>query len=104
MDNTPQEQMQEERLNRIESVNRNTGVEENLQRFKVSQPSFSVFLYFIIWSLLMLEDTAYTQTMLEGVKEYCLRARIDMSSVNGTMRDPVLYRANPTPHHRYVCR
>lgn len=39
--------------------------------------------------------------MLEGNKEFCMRAKIDMSSVNGTMRDPVMYRANPIPHHRY---
>jgi len=32
MDNTPQEQMQEERLNKIESKNRNNSVEDNLAR------------------------------------------------------------------------
>lgn len=35
MDNTPQEQMQEERLNRIESKNRTVDVDTNLARFKV---------------------------------------------------------------------
>jgi len=73
MDNTPQEKMQEERLNRVESVHRNNSVEENLKRF---------------------------EAMLAGDREFCMRVKIDMTSVNGTMRDPVLYRANPQPHHR----
>jgi glutamyl-tRNA synthetase len=74
MDNTPQEQMQAERLERKESANRNNSVEDNLRLF---------------------------QLMCEGDPEggeYCLRAKIDMQSNNGCMRDPVIYRQNLTPH------
>lgn len=76
MDNTDQETMQAERMSRTESQHRNTAPEANLVLFE---------------SLLRGDDAA---------KKYCLRAKIDMSSVNGTMRDPVLYRSNDTPHHR----
>ena len=31
-------------------------------------------------------------------KEYCLRARINMQSDNGCLRDPVIYRHCETPH------
>lgn len=76
MDNTAQEVMQEQRMKLQESAHRSTAPEENLRLF---------------------------EELLLGSAEgqgYCLRAKIDMSSVNGTMRDPVLYRFNDTPHHR----
>ncbi|PPJ57316.1 hypothetical protein CBER1_07931 [Cercospora berteroae] len=75
-DNTPQEQMQKERMERIESAHRNDSVEENLKHFE--------------------EMKAGTD---EGVK-WSVRAKIDMSSNNGAMRDPVIYRCNPEAHHR----
>jgi glutamyl/glutaminyl-tRNA synthetase len=74
MDDTDQETMQAERMERKESKHRNASVEENLKWF---------------------------EALLRGEKDaqkYCLRAKIDMGSVNGTMRDPVLYRSNETPH------
>ena len=76
MDDTPQEQMREERGNLIESGRRNVSVAENISRF---------------------------QEMLIGStegKRWCMRAKIDMKSDNGTMRDPVMFRCNDTPHHR----
>lgn len=33
-------------------------------------------------------------------KTYCLRAKIDYKNVNGTMRDPVIYRCAPEKHYR----
>ena len=76
MDDTPQEQMKVERENRQDSQRRNQTPEEALQLFD-----------------LMCSGDA------EGAK-FCLRAKIDMTSDNGTLRDPVLYRQNLTPHHR----
>lgn len=76
MDDTDQETMQAQRLERVESVRRNVSPEENVRIFKK-----------------LLEGDAQYIT-------YCMRAKIDMQSVNGTMRDPVLYRYNNTPHHR----
>lgn len=76
MDDTDQETMQAERLERKESKHRNDPPEVGL---------------------------AWFEKLLAGEKEaqgFCMRAKIDMSSVNGTMRDPVLYRYNATPHHR----
>jgi glutamyl-tRNA synthetase len=74
MDDTPQEQMKVEREGRQHSKHRDDDVDENLKNFKD-----------------MCAGTA---------PQWCLRAKIDMASDNGTLRDPVIYRANATPHHR----
>lgn len=76
MDDTPQEQMKAERAERQESKHRNQSVEDAIKYFTM---------------------------MCSGSEEgstWCLRAKIDMSSDNGTLRDPVIYRQNLEPHHR----
>ena len=76
MDDTPQDVMQKERMDRVDSKHRNQTPEEALEYFN-----------------LMCSGSE------DGAK-WCLRAKIDMQSVNGTMRDPVMYRQNITAHHR----
>jgi len=76
MDDTEQEIMQDERRNKINSKQRNQKPEEALA----------------IFEKLLKGDAAFAH--------YCLRAKLDMQSENGTLRDPVLYRHNSTPHHR----
>ncbi|KAH8108509.1 glutamate-tRNA ligase [Phellopilus nigrolimitatus] len=76
VDDTDRETMQKERMDGIESRRRNLSVEENLTRFG--------------W---MKEGTE------EGLK-CCLRAKISFTDPNKAMRDPVIYRCNPLPHHR----
>ena len=77
MDDTPQEQMKTERLARQASKHRESQTPvEAMEKFEL---------------------------MCSGAPEgaaWCLRAKLDMTSNNGTLRDPVLYRQNLTPHHR----
>jgi glutamyl-tRNA synthetase len=77
MDDTPQEQMKLERADRIESKYRNTQTPAD------AKAKFDV----------MCSGSA------DG-SAWCLRCKIDMASDNGTLRDPVLFRQNLTPHHR----
>ncbi|KAM9860801.1 bifunctional glutamate/proline--tRNA ligase [Aulostomus maculatus] len=76
IDDTPPEQMKQEREQRVESKCRNNTVEQNMK----------------MWSE-MKAGTTYGQTC-------CMRAKIDMNSNNGCMRDPTLYRCKNTPHPR----
>lgn len=66
----------EDRKNRLPSKRRDLGIEETLARF---------------------EDM---KSGSEEGRRWCLRARIAYDSPNGTLRDPVIYRCNLTPHHR----
>jgi len=75
-DDTPQEQLQQERMNRIESQHRNDSVEDSLAHFEEMKKG------------------------TEEGKRWFIRAKIDMTSNNGAMRDPVIYRCNPEAHHR----
>uniref|UniRef100_A0AAR2IVE0 Bifunctional glutamate/proline--tRNA ligase n=1 Tax=Pygocentrus nattereri TaxID=42514 RepID=A0AAR2IVE0_PYGNA len=76
IDDTPPDVMKQEREQRIESRHRNNSVEKNMQMWKE-----------------MKAGTDYGQTC-------CMRAKIDMSSNNGCMRDPTLYRCKNAPHPR----
>ncbi|KAJ8289165.1 hypothetical protein COCON_G00018240 [Conger conger] len=76
VDDTPPDVMKQEREQRAESRHRNNSVEKNMQMWKE-----------------MKEGSEYGQTC-------CMRAKIDMASNNGCMRDPTLYRCKNTPHPR----
>lgn len=76
IDDTPVTQMREERGTGAEAKCRTNDVATNMH----------------MW-----------QEMIAGSPEgckYCMRAKIDMNSENGCMRDPVLFRVNLTPHPR----
>lgn len=73
-DNTDVETMRKQRQARIESEGRSFSIQKNLELF---------------------------EKMLKGeADDYCLRAKINMNSDNGCMRDPVLGRTHRTPHQR----
>ncbi|XP_024365597.1 glutamate--tRNA ligase, cytoplasmic [Physcomitrium patens] len=76
VDDTEREQMQTERKAMIESKCRNQSVEENL----------------ILWKEMIAGSPRGVQC--------CVRAKMDMSNPNASLRDPVYYRCNPAPHLR----
>lgn len=77
MDDTPQEEMQKQRMAREPSKYRDTQTVEQCKIHFADMCSGS-----------------------ETGSNWCLRIKMDMSSDNGTLRDPVIYRQNTTPHHR----
>ncbi|KAJ2942067.1 hypothetical protein O0L34_g10984 [Tuta absoluta] len=76
VDDTPAEQMKSEREQKQDSKNRNNSVEKNLQ----------------LWEEMKKGSDRGTQC--------CVRAKIDMQSPNGCMRDPTIYRCKPEEHPR----
>ncbi|GLB34771.1 putative class-I aminoacyl-tRNA synthetase family protein [Lyophyllum shimeji] len=75
-DDTPQQQMRDERFAGTASAHRDDSVEDNLRHFD--------------------EMKAGTE---EGLR-WCLRAKISVDDPNKALRDPVIYRCNLLPHHR----
>ncbi|KCZ81736.1 hypothetical protein H312_00775 [Anncaliia algerae PRA339] len=74
-DNTPVEQMRDERDKGIENENRNNSVEKNKEIF--------------------------VSMLNQKNKEYCLRAKIDIKHKNKSLRDPVIFRFNFVHHYIY---
>ena len=75
-DDTDMLTMRDQRMNGIPSQRRNRSVQENLEMFEEMKKG---------------SDT--------GLKN-CIRAKISVDNPNKAMRDPVIYRCNPLPHHR----
>ncbi|KAJ8401185.1 hypothetical protein AAFF_G00387670 [Aldrovandia affinis] len=76
IDDTPPDVMKQEREQRAESRHRSNSVEKNMQMWEE-----------------MKAGSEFGQTC-------CMRAKIDMSSNNGCLRDPTLYRCKNAPHPR----
>lgn len=75
-DDTPVELMREQRGAGIKSERRDRSIEENLRVFDEMKKGSE-----------------------EGLRN-CVRAKISVDANNKTLRDPVVYRCNPTPHAR----
>ncbi|EEB08143.1 glutamate-tRNA ligase [Schizosaccharomyces japonicus yFS275] len=75
-DDTPVDQMRQERTDGVPSKHRDRPVEESLAIFE--------------------EMNKGTETGLKN----CIRAKISVDSPNKALRDPVIYRCNLLPHHR----
>eukprot|EP00866_Antonospora_locustae_P001836 jgi/Antlo1/1836/1902 len=73
-DNTERDQMRVERDEGVESECRRISAEDNLLIFD--------------------------EMVRGGMREYCVRAKIDMKSSNKAMRDPVIFRSNDECHYR----
>lgn len=79
-DNTPKDQMRDDRDKGNPSKNREQKIEETLE----------------LWA--KMRDPAVTED--SPIREYCLRARIDYKDNNKCMRDPVFYRFCFASHYR----
>ncbi|KAL5237027.1 hypothetical protein ACI65C_004437 [Semiaphis heraclei] len=76
VDDTDGDKIRLEREQRIDSINRNNSIEKNLE----------------LWKQMVLGT--------EIGQKCCVRAKIDMQSANGCLRDPTIYRCKPEHHPR----
>ncbi|XP_059058264.1 bifunctional glutamate/proline--tRNA ligase [Achroia grisella] len=76
VDDTPAEQMKNEREQKIDSKNKSNSVAKNLQLWEEMKKGSDI-----------------------GI-QCCVRAKIDMQSANGCLRDPTIYRCKPETHPR----
>jgi glutamyl-tRNA synthetase len=90
VDDTPVEQMRDERREGIPSKNRKLSVEENLKLFE-EMKNGSGRVSPIIFLLESLTSKGLT---------CCLRAKISVDAKNKALRDPTIYRCNLEPHNR----
>ena len=74
-DDTEKTVMKKQRYDGLQSARRDATPEENLERFELMKAGSD-----------------------EGQK-WCIRAKISVDNPNKAMRDPVIYRCNPLPHH-----
>lgn len=75
-DDTAQETMREQRMEGIASARRDAAPEESLRRFEEMK------------------------TGSEEGRKWFIRAKISVDDPNKALRDPVIYRCSPQPHHR----
>jgi len=75
-DDTDQETMRKQRMDGDSSARRDSSVQDNLARFEEMKKGNE-----------------------EGVR-WCVRAKMSVDNPNKAMRDPVIYRCSPQPHHR----
>ncbi|KAK2756402.1 hypothetical protein FQN54_005294 [Arachnomyces sp. PD_36] len=75
-DDTEKETMGNQRMDGVASKRRDESIEDNLTRLEEMKTG-----------------------SVEG-QRWCIRAKISIDNPNKTMRDPVIYRCNPSPHHR----
>jgi len=103
MDDTPQEQMSEQRRGKMDSKRRGEPMEKNLVRFLglVFGPNApSKAADYDCGSLFENDELSEMfNKEVDNYQDWALRAKIGMQHKNDTMRDPVVYRGNDKPHH-----
>lgn len=113
IDDTPPEQMKAEREQRTESRCRNNSTPGEAWCVPDAVNDEAVTLTFLIFLKLQrgsflccvaVEQNMKMWSEMKAGTEFgqtcCMRAKIDMNSNNGCMRDPTLFRCKNTPHPR----